>query len=177
MDTKKIIIAIIILFVIIVGAYFVMISTAPKIITYDEHFNVTIPSEFETAESGGLITSAFPKDKTYTLTIIEDNETNVEDMDAEFKIIKDAENLTGFKENFTDIKSYTIGNNKVYEYTTTQPEAIKELSIDAKKVRTIAFVVPNSKKLYTLNFATNDTSLDLHNSDIDSIINSTSTAQ
>jgi len=177
MDLKKVIIAIIVLLIIVVGAYFVLNTPSTQVIKYDEHFNVSVPADFNTTETNGQVTSAFPENKSYVVTIVEENNSTVDSMESDFKIIKDAENLTGIKENFSDINSYNIGNNKVYEFTTIDEQVIKESGVNAKKLRVVSFVVPNSNKVYDLCFGSNDTSIDLHNSDIEAIINSTSQTQ
>lgn len=58
----------------------------------------------------------------------------------------------------------------------TGQNLIKEMfQQDAYKARIIDVVFPNTEKVYTIVFETNDTSVDLNNADIQSIINSSAT--
>lgn len=176
MDMKKIIIVVIILLIIGVGA-FLYISSQPKTLQYDDHFSVTIPGDFKTTEEGGLISSASPANESYVLTISEENDTNASGVETNFNVVKNAEDLSVVKDTIKDIKQYDVGNNKVYEFTTTDPAFFEAYKYDAKKVRSVSFVVPDTEKVYNIFFLTNDTSADLNTPEIASIINSTSSAK
>ena len=170
---KKILIIVIILLIIGVGAFY-FLSSQPKTLKYDDHFSVTVPGNFETAEENGSVSSAYPANKSYAVTIHEEQDTNASDVESTYGILKGAQNLSVVKDTIKDVKQYDVGKNKAYDLTTTDETIIKEGKLDAKKVRSVSFVVPDSQKIYSLYFLTNDTSADLNTPEIESIINSTS---
>ena len=173
MDMKKIIIAVIILLVIVVGAFYIL-SSQPKTLKYDDHFSVTIPGDFKTTEENGSVSSAYPANKSYVVEIHEEQNTNASDVESTYGILKGAQNLSVVKDTITGVKQYDVGKNKAYDLTTTDETIIKEGKLDAKKVRSVSFIVPDSQKVYSLYFSTNNTSTDLNTPEIESIINSTS---
>lgn len=159
----------------IIGAIF-MFGNSENIISYDDNLNVTLPASFETSEENGFVNEAYPEDKSYVLKILEEENITASEIDGQWAYIKDnQEILKSF--NYTNIKDYTIGNNKIYEAVISNSTTIKdEMGFDGQKVRCVDVVVPNSQKVYGLYFLTNDTSVDLYNADIESIINSTAAA-
>ncbi len=171
---KKLIIALIVAIAIIAIGAFVLLGNINNVVTYENTLNVTLPENFQTTEDeSGNITEAFPEDKKYVLLLTEDNSVTASNINSNWTYIKDASPILA--DNMS-VKDYTIGNNKYYEMEVTGQNLIKEMfQQDAYKARVIDVVFPNTEKVYTIVFATNDTSVDLNNADIQSIINSSAT--
>lgn len=177
MDLKKIIIAIIILLIVVIGAFFIISTQANQEIKYDDNFKISVPADFQNSKSNGSVSSVYPSNNSYVITLAEDGAMNTDNVESYFNVIQAAASNPDGKQNFTDVKKYDVGNNKVYEYTTMDTEVIKIDGHDAKKMRLLNIVVPNSTKVYDMFILTNDTSLDLHNTEIEAIVNSTSTSE
>ena len=176
---KKILIGIIVVIILIILGVVLMSGNGDQNISYDDYLNVTIPSTFETTEVNGLVQESYPENKTYVLTIVEEDNITASEIDGQWASIKDMMSSGDIAKQlgYSGITDYTIGNNKMYEATISNSTIIKEdLDLDAQKVRIVDVVVPNSEKVYGLYFLTNDTSVDLNNADIQSIINSTAAA-
>ena len=118
MDLKKVIIAVILLLIVLVGGFLLMSSQSGQVIKYDEHFNLTLPADFNTTEVNGSVTSAFPENKSYIIQVNEDKDYNVDNIGPDFKMVQEAVNLTDLKQYYTNVSVHNVGNNKVYEYTT-----------------------------------------------------------
>ena len=177
MDLKKIIIAIIILLIVVIGAYFVISTQISQDIKYDDNFKISVPGNFQNSKSNGSISSVYPSNNSYVITLAEDEDMNSDNIESYFNIIKAAADNPNGKQNFTDVIVHDVGKNKVFEFTTAETELIKSEGYNAKKMRLLNIVVPNSTKVYDMFILTNDTSLDLHNPEIEAIVNSTSTSE
>lgn len=170
---KKIIIALIVVLAIVAVGAFVLFSNVDQIVNYEETLNVSLPATFQTTEDeSGLITEAFPENKTYVLNLGEESSNiTASNIDSTWNYIKDSSSYYGDK---VSLKDYTIGNNKYYDISINDKDLIQRMySVDAQKIRFIDIVFPNVEKVYSINLATNDSSVDLDNADIQSIINST----
>jgi hypothetical protein len=171
---KKIIIALVVVIAILAIGVFVLLGNTDKTISYDNTLNITLPSHFNTTEENGNVTEAFPEDKSYIVGVDHETDIKASNIDSNWTYIKDATSMLG--ENMT-FKEYSIGNYKYYDATITGRDYIKDIfPVDAQKLRFVDIVFPGVEKVYTVFFVTNDTSLDLDNGDIRSIINSTATS-
>jgi hypothetical protein len=177
---KKILIGIIVVIVVAILAVVLMFGNNGQTITYDEHFNVTVPASYGTNETNGLVSEAYPENKTFVLKIHEEDNMTASSMDSQWALIKDVE--ANHKEvaqqiGYSKVTDYNKGNNKFYDYLVTNSTAIKsELKEDANIIRCVEVVVPNSDKVYGLMFLSNETAENsdvLYNPEIESIINST----
>lgn len=176
---KKILIGVIVVVILVILGALLMFGNGDQTISYDDYLNVTIPSNFETTEVNGLVQECYPQNKSYVLTIIEEDNVTASEVDGQWKTMKDITSNSNISEmiGISNLTDYTVGNNKVYEMLVTNTTAIKsELEYDAKLLREVDVVVPNSDKVYGLYFLTNGTAADLYNSDIEAIINSTAVA-